>query len=385
MFKFNAYSRFIVSQCIARTIDWIDIIALNWITLQLTDSAIYIAYVNFARLIPQLAFAFIIGKLIDSVRSTKLMYIIHSFNMLLTLCIVGAFWQQWNIYVILAVIMARSFFQAIDTIQRNALIPSFVTEEKLHKAISLNALILNVSRLIGPFIGGLLLGTISSHIVLALPMIGSICVIVLNRVLPEVHQQKKEKHKIGAYLKRQPVIVMLMASSVLSMLFGFAYTIVLPSIVDAQFGRHTMIYSLFTAMVAAGSIIVLLIFMRSKQQGSLRSLRLWSVIFLISVIPLMFIHNAYLYAVVLVLMGFGSQAFRTTNRILVQKMVEPKYRGSVLSISMMDKGFIPLGGILLSFIFEHLGLNSMYIVMSLGLLLVAACVSLMVKKEEQYG
>lgn len=385
MFKFNPYVRFISAQCVARTIDWVDIIALNWITLQLTGSAIYIAYINFARLIPQLVFAFVIGKMIDRISSTKLMYMIHLANIVLTVGVVGAFWQQWNIYLILVIIMMRSFFQAIDTIQRNALIPSFVTEEKLHKAISLNALILNVSRLIGPFIGGILLGAISSYIVLALPIIGSICVILLNRVLPEVHRKKKERHKIGAYLKSQPVIVLLMVSSVFAMLFGFSYTIVLPSIVDVQFGRHTMIYSLFTAMIAAGSILILLIFMRSERQGSLRSLRLWSILFIVSIVPLMFIHQAWLYAIVLILMGFASQAFRTTNRILVQKWVEPKYRGSVLSISMMDKGFIPLGGILLSFIFEHFGLHVVYVTMIIGLILTLLCVLLMFTKEHDYG
>ena len=99
----------------------------------------------------------------------------------------------------------------------------------------------------------------------------------------------------------------------------------------------------------------------------------------------MFIHQAWLYAIVLVLMGFASQAFRTTNRILVQKWVEPKYRGSVLSISMMDKGFIPLGGILLSFIFEHLGLHVVYMTTIVGLILTLLCVLLMFTKEHDYG
>ena len=89
--KFNPYHRFVSSQFIARTIDWVDIIALNWITLQMTGSAVYIAYINFARLMPQLAFAFIIGKIIDTVNSTKLMYIIHCANMLFTVCVVYAF------------------------------------------------------------------------------------------------------------------------------------------------------------------------------------------------------------------------------------------------------------------------------------------------------
>ena len=146
-----------------------------------------------------------------------------------------------------------------------------------------------------------------------------------------------------------------------------------------------MIYSLFTAMIATGSILILLIFMRSERQGSLRSLRLWSILFIVSIVPLMFIHQAWLYAIVLVLMGFASQAFRTTNRILVQKWVEPKYRGSVLSISMMDKGFIPLGGILLSFIFEHLGLHVVYVTMIVGLILTLLCVLLMFTKEYDYG
>lgn len=383
--KFNPYHRFVSSQFLARTIDWVDIIALNWITLQLTDSAIYIAYINFARLMPQLLFAFVIGKLIDTVSSTKLMYIIHTFNILLTMCVVFSFLHEWNIYIILVIIMARSFFQAIDTIQRNTLIQSFVSPDQLHKAISLNALILNISRLLGPFIGGLLLAQLNSNYVLSLPILGSIVVIILNQTLPEAHHEKKEKHNIWSYLKQQPVIVMLMLSSVCSMLFGFSYTIILPSIVDEQFGRETMIYSLFTAMIAAGSIIILMIFMRSNRPSSIKSLKVWTLIFIASILLLMFIHNTYLYAAALLLMGFASQAFRTTNRILVQQHVEAKYRGSVLSISMMDKGFIPLGGIMLSFIFEHFGLQFVYITMIIGLVATLLCVMFMLNKENQYG
>ncbi|MFI3546089.1 MFS transporter [Mammaliicoccus sciuri] len=383
--KFNPYHRFVSSQFIARTIDWVDIIALNWITLQMTGSAVYIAYINFARLMPQLAFAFIIGKIIDTVSSTKLMYIIHCANMLFTVCVVYAFWQKWNIYLILSIIMVRSFFQAIDTIQRNALIQSFVTPDKLHKAISLNALILNIARLTGPFIGGILLAQLNSNIVLSLPIIGSLMVMLFNQTLPEIHHEKKSRHKIWSYLRQQPVIVMLMLSSVLSMLFGFSYTIILPSIVDEQFGSRTMIYSLFTAMIAAGSIMILVIFMRTKNMNTMKSLKRWAMIFTLTIIILMFIHDTYLYAAVLLIMGLASQAFRTTNRILVQQLVEAKYRGSVLSISMMDKGFIPLGGILLSFIFEQFNLQIVYITMVVGLLIMVICVMFMINKENQYG
>ncbi|UXV29608.1 MFS transporter [Mammaliicoccus sciuri] len=383
--KFNPYHRFVSSQFIARTIDWVDIIALNWITLQMTGSAVYIAYINFARLMPQLAFAFIIGKIIDTVSSTKLMYIIHCANMLFTVCVVYAFWQKWNIYLILSIIMVRSFFQAIDTIQRNALIQSFVTPDKLHKAISLNALILNIARLTGPFIGGILLAQLNSNIVLSLPIIGSLMVILFNQTLPEVHHEKKTRHKIWSYLRQQPVIVMLMLSSVLSMLFGFSYTIILPSIVDKQFGSRTMIYSLFTAMIAAGSIMILVMFMRTKNMNTMKSLKRWAMMFTLTIILLMFIHDTYLYATVLLIMGMASQAFRTTNRILVQQLVEAKYRGSVLSISMMDKGFIPLGGILLSFIFEQFNLQIVYITMVVGLLIMIICVMFMINKENQYG
>ncbi|WP_279389518.1 MFS transporter [Mammaliicoccus sciuri] len=111
------------------------------------------------------------------------------------------FWQKWNIYLILSIIMVCSFFQAIDTIQRNALIQSFVTPDKLHKAISLNALILNIARLTGPFIGGILLAQLNSNIVLSLPIIGSLMVMLFNQTLPEVHHEKKTRHKNMVVLK----------------------------------------------------------------------------------------------------------------------------------------------------------------------------------------
>lgn len=383
--NFSPYNRFITSQFIARTIDWIDIIALNWITLQLTGSPIYIAYINFARLMPQLLFALVIGKLVDSVHSTKLMYIVHFSNMFFTVLIMYAFTHAWDIYIILFILMVRSFFQAIDTVQRNTLIQAFVAPQKVHKAISLNALILNISRLIGPLLSGILLAQLSNQIILLLPFIGSIFVILLNQRLPETCLHKEKKHHIWSYLKQAPIINMLILSSVCSMIFGFSYTIILPGIVDRQFGNQTMVYAVFTAMIATGSIIILIIFMRLNNNASIAQLKVWGILFIFSIFLLMWVESTYLYAAILILMGLSSQAFRTTNRILVQQHVDDQYRGSVLSISMMDKGFIPLGGILLSFLFQHFSLNIVYLTMIAGLLLSLISVYIMQKKEHQYG
>ncbi|WP_414053214.1 MFS transporter [Macrococcus equi] len=358
--------RFLAGQLIQRTSDWIDIIVLNWAILHVTHQPMALAILNMMRLLPQLLFALVTGKIVDLMRTKQLMYSVHILNIVLTIFLCISFYEQ-HILSIYSIIALRAYIQSIDNIQRNKVLPGFTTSDKLKQIISMNALLINVTRIIGPFIGGMLLVYFDVELLLLIPVISSLCVLILNKQLPESQLKQRNKYKIMQYLNNNKVIIHIMLTSIISMFFGFSFTIVLPIIVKHTLHQGAIVYALYTAILALGSVTVLLIFMNHNSQSSIQSLIFWAVLFTVS-IALMMSQNTYIFLIAIFIMGFGSQGFRTTHRVLVQQYTQDEYKGSVLSITMMDRGFIPLGGMMMTYIYTTYGAELMYLTMLIGLI-----------------
>ncbi|MDJ1112436.1 MFS transporter [Macrococcus sp. S115] len=374
--------RFFLGQLIQRTSDWIDIIVLNWAILQITHDPMALALLNMMRLLPQLIFAFITGKVVDCMQAIKLMYTVHACNILLTVILCFSFYER-QLYMIYAVIAVRAYVQSIDNIQRNKVLPNFTAADKLKQIISMNALLINITRIIGPFIGGILLAYTTYELLLLIPVLSSVCVILLNKTLPHQNVQYKE-HNIVQYFKTHKVILHIMITSMISMFFGFSFTIVLPIIVKQTLNQGALMYAVYTAVLALGSVTVLMCFMDQHKQTTICALNQWSVLFSLSIV-MMLVQHTYIFMIAIFIMGFASQGFRTTHRVLVQQYTEEQYKGTVLSVTMMDRGFIPLGGMMLTYLYTTFGINVMFTTMFIGLVCVTLLCIYMKWEEKRDG
>ncbi|TDM02411.1 MFS transporter [Macrococcus carouselicus] len=355
---FNRYRRFLLAVMTARTIDWIDIIVLNWLVFHSFDDVMYLSYINAARLLPALIFAALIGRIVDRSDMTRLMYGIQSAVIVVTMLIM---WFNVRSIVLLTFLVAvKSVFVSLDQVQRNTLLPSFVDSSRLSEAISINALILNLARLVGPFLAGVLMTIADSRLLLILPAAGAIAVILLNQSLPDKECRPARQRCLTAYLKQEPQLCALIASSASVMFFGLSISIILPVIAETS---HR--YALYTALLAAGSIAVLLIMMKAAW-STVSKMQWMLAVTVIACLGLLH-QSVWLTLLSLFIIGAATQGFRTINRVLIQERTAGAYRGSVIAVAMMDRGFIPLGGILLTFIIKHYGLPAAIWTMVTGL------------------
>jgi hypothetical protein len=74
-------------------------------------------------------------------------------------------------------------------------------------------------------------------------------------------------------------------------------------------------------------------------------------------------------AVVLFLVGYLGQAYRSCSRMHLHEVLPKEGAGRILGLSLMDRGMIPLGGLMLGAITELSGARVSFAVMSLGCLL----------------
>ncbi|TDL95229.1 MFS transporter [Macrococcus brunensis] len=344
--------------------DWIDIIVLNWLVFHYSGEVMYLSYINAARLLPSLVLVSIIGRLVDCRRMTELMYVVQLAVIALTMLIYMVNVQ--SIFLLIVLVTVKSIFVSIDNVQRNKLLSTFAKKEQLEQAIQLNALILNCARLVGPFIAGLCLAYVDSIQLLILPAGGGLCVMLLNRSLPDVECGDSKQHQLKPYLLQRPQLIGLILSSLMMMFFGLSISVILPVIAGSS--QH---YALYTAVIAAGSILTLLPVFRVNCSENCQIYG--SIIMSIIGFCGLLVPGFWIAILSLFVIGAATQSFRTINRLLIQQQTIERYRGSVLAVAMMDRGCIPLGGVVLTFIIKHYNLTTALLLMIAGLTATLCC------------
>lgn len=138
-------------------------IALMWWTLETTGSAAILATAAIAAAIPSLLLGPIAGTFIDRLDRRKLMLAMNMASMLIvgtaaTLLFLGML-QVWQVYIIF---LLRSTTKVFHQPSLQASIPNLVAKEQLTKANSLYQISAGAGGVLGPALGGLLVGLIGS-------------------------------------------------------------------------------------------------------------------------------------------------------------------------------------------------------------------------------
>jgi MFS family permease len=151
----RSYRRLFVSQAIALSGTWMQIVALGWLALQLTGSGGQLGLIVAAQFLPLLLFAPWGGLLADRsdkkmiLQYTQYAYVVTS--IVLGLLVVSGHIEIWMLYIFALVL---GFVRVFEMPARQTIISELVSPDHLKNAISLNASVNNLARAIGPSIGG---------------------------------------------------------------------------------------------------------------------------------------------------------------------------------------------------------------------------------------
>jgi MFS family permease len=137
--------------------DWVLIVALPFYIYNQTGSTLATGVMLMAQTLPRILVGSVAGVFVDRWNRKRVMVCadLSRALLLLLLLLVRDSSSLWLIYVVAAV--QASIAQFFDP-AKNALLPNLVGQEYLSTANSLNILNNNLARLIGPVIGGVLLG-----------------------------------------------------------------------------------------------------------------------------------------------------------------------------------------------------------------------------------
>ncbi|QIZ66545.1 MFS transporter [Geobacillus subterraneus] len=347
----------------ARIGEWADFIVLNWAVLQLSRSPLDLGVLNVCRLLPIFLFSWLGGVLADrlprrQVLAASLLGMAGS-----TLAIAWLLHEPSSLIWLFAAVFVRSVFMAIETAVRNAYIADLVPGAALSSAISLHTAALHIGKMFGPAAAGWWLASMDGAPLLvvysALLIAAALAVSSLEDGRPRrpaVRPAEGDKGEAIRYIRDTPLIRALLALSLIPMTFGFAYSAVTPLLVDAFAKGDAGDFALLLSVSSAGALLgtAWLSFRPVEAVGKwlIVSLLAFSLSLLLWIVS--FEHQLLCLAA-MALAGLTGQLYRTLCRLAVQLTVPDQLRGRIMSIALMDRGFIPLGTLLLTAIAEYAG------------------------------
>ena len=346
---------------------WVQIIAQDWLVLQLTDNnGFYLGLVTAIQFVPVMLLSLHGGVLADRVDKRKLLIATNTLAALacyaLGILVVAEVIELWHVFVCAAVLGIAS---AIDAPIRQSFTAEIVGDDDVANAVSLNSANFNMGRLVGPALSGILIANFDtgpSFLINAtsyLFVIGSLFFMRSS----DFFSQKKEK-TLGTireglrYAMARPDLYVVMALIFFASTFGLNFQIFNALMATKEFGKGPASYGLLGTYVAIGSLAGALISARLERfRDSMLVVRL-GVLFSLVVIATAFMPTYWTYSLWLPIGGVSALAMLISANSYVQVNSDPAVRGRVMGIYLLIfMGGTPLGSLFIGYMTEAVGVR----------------------------
>ncbi len=338
--------------------DIIQMLAQAWLVVELTHSAALVGRLAAVQAAPRLLLGLFGGVLVDRVDRRRLLLATQSLAALQSAAFLALYLSHRVTYnVLLVLAFALGVLDALNLTARAALMPTLVPRPMIPRAVALQALGVNVTQLLGPSLGGVLLGWVHVEGCLVANLV-SFSALVLSLLAmkippreviagptPSVGDALREG---GRYLRANPGLLWSIALAYLVGVFGMPLVRLLPlyaKVVLATSGRG---YGFLAAASGVGALgASLLVTARSSAERVPRNIVVSGAIFSAAVVAFAHTRNVPIAAACLVVFGGSQMAFRSAVMTRIQTEVPDQLRGRVVSVLAMDFALWSLGAAVL--------------------------------------
>ncbi|HEV2767213.1 MAG TPA: MFS transporter [Acidimicrobiales bacterium] len=334
---------------------WMQHVTLGAYALELTGSATFLSLILFAQLGPMLFLPVLGGALADLVDRRRLLIAAQAEQLLgtavLAVLVAGGEPSQGALLAVVGVIGVGA---AIHAPAYDAVLPALVGRADLAGAVSLNSTQMNLARVTGPALGGLVFAGFGAAAVFALNAITYLFVIaalVAVRIPPLVRADENGRwaRLSGGFgvARRDPLVRRCLVTMAAFALFCMPFIGQMPTLASRNLGiepssvAYGLLYTCFGlgAAVGAGSIGTFLA-ARPKEQ----LVRVGLVAFAGALAVLALLRSPLPAYPVILVVGFCYFGTVTSLAVVLQQRLDDAVRGRVMALwTMAFGGTIPLG------------------------------------------
>jgi MFS family permease len=292
------------------------------------------------------------GLVADRVNKRRLLYLTQTAGGILALVlgvlVVSHMVQLWQVYLLATLLGMVNVF---DNPTRQTFVMEMVGRDELPNAVSLNTVVMNTSRVVGPAIGGVVITVFGLGICFFVNAASYIAVIVGLSMMrsKELHPTQRVVRAKGQirqgfrYVWRTPSLRNTLLAVAVIGIFAYNFTVTLALLAKVTFHGGVGTYSLLTSCMGIGAVVGGL-FAAHRARPTPRLLQVLALVFggLLAAVALA--PTLISAAALIVLMGAASIGFIATANASLQLASEPAMRGRVMALyAMAFLGTTPIG------------------------------------------
>ncbi|MDA8301010.1 MAG: MFS transporter [Actinomycetota bacterium] len=347
------YRLYFTGQSISLIGTWMQTTAQAWLVLELTHSATDLGLVVAIQALPVLLLAPYGGVVADRVDKRKMMAVLQALMGLQALAL-GAlvvlgrdrFWQV----CVLAVVLGLN--NVFENPSRQAFIREMVGRDNLRNAVTLNSVMSNGARAVGPAVAGVLIATAGVGICFLLNAASFVAVVTSLLVMdksalrpspPEPRAKGQLREGISYAAHTTEIAVPLVMMGLIGTL-AYEFTVSLPVFATRTFHGGSEAYGFMTAFMGVGAVAGGLITAARGRTG-VRPVVVGAVGFGLAILFTALAPSLDLAYVGLLFVGWGSVSFVSVGNSTIQLSSRPTMRGRSLSLwQLAFQGTTPIGG-----------------------------------------
>ena len=331
---------------------WLELLAFSVFVFDQTGSAFLVTLVTLVKFAPLAVFGPLFGALPNRFAPRNL-YLIGIVAMLVinALGLALSMYTTLSVTAVLLISFIGGLFWVLDFPVRRTMIGDAVVHTRLGKAMALDTIANNGTRMLGPVVGGTLLQFVGLSGAFAIAIVFYIACLLLTlqlqsgRIKTSSDEGAGEQGLIhivasgGRLVQRQPLLLAILLVTVIYNLFGFPIL----SLV-AVIGRDALQLSqgqvgLLVSMEGTGAFLGSLLLMATARVSHYR--RLYTAGLLITFLGSMayaFLNYALPIALLLIIVGMGSASFATMQTTLLILNSHQQFRSRLFGLLSLSIG-----------------------------------------------
>ncbi len=361
------YRLFFAGQSLSLVGTWITRIATSWLIYRLTGSALLLGVVGFCGQIPSLFLAPVAGVFMDRWDRHRVLVVTQVFSMLQSFALAAlALAGIITVEEVLGLQVLQGVINAFDTPARQAFVVSMIEDRAdLANAIALNSSMVNVSRILGPSIGGVLIAAVGEGWCFLVDGVSYIAVIAsLLAMRVTVNAAARSEGRVVDELRAgfryvtgfEPIGTPLLLLAIVSTM-GMPYTVLMPAVATKLLhgGAHTL-GILMTAAGVGALLGAIYLASRPSVLGLGRVIAGATALFGAGLVAFGFSRALWLSLTILPLVGAGFMVSLAATNTLIQTLTEEHLRGRVMAFyTMAFLGTAPLGSLMAGVLADRIG------------------------------
>jgi MFS family permease len=347
------YRRYYGGQAVSLIGTWMQMTAQSWLVLTLTHSSTALGVVVALQTLPVLLLGPYGGVIADRVDKRRLMIALQSAMgiqaLILGVLTVTGSVTVWQIGILAALLGLNNAF---ENPARQSFMMELVGADHLRTAVSLNSVLVNAARTVGPAVAGILIATVGDGVCFLANAASFVAVVFSLTTMdtgalspsPPARRARGQLREGLRYIRNAPGLAVPLVMMALAGCLTYEFQVTLPVMADRGLHVGAAGFGFMTAAMGIGAVAGGL-FVAARGQTGLRPLVTAAFAFGAALGLATLAPDLSLELLALALVGAGSIAFMSTGNSTLQLGAAPDMRGRVMSLWFVAfQGSTPIGG-----------------------------------------